>query len=249
MRRDWLRVAGLWAGLTVLGEVAVFTWSMLPEGYAREADVVDDAYLLLLALGMPVFTFVVTMLFYSAFRFRAREQPTEDGPPMKGSPAVVVGWLAITSVLALTVLINPGFVGLADVRGESSADVVIEVEAQRWFWTITYENGGVSTDELVVPVDTRVRFDVTSLDVLHSFWVPAFRTKIDAVPGRTTELFITPERTGTGADEFNLRVQCAELCGLGHATMAMPVRVVEKAEFDSWTDGLLLGASAAGGGG
>ncbi len=244
-----LRVVGLWAVLTVLGELAVFKWSMLPEGYAREADVVDDAYLLLLALGVPVFTFMVAMLFYSAFRFRARGQPTEDGPPIKGSPSVVVGWLAITSVLALTILINPGFVGLANLRGEPSADVVIEVEGQRWFWTITYENGGVSVDELVVPVDTRVRFNVTSVDVLHSFWVPAFRTKIDAVPGRTTELLITLERIGTGADDFNLRVQCAELCGLGHTVMAMPVRVVEKAEFDSWIDGLLLEESAAGRGG
>lgn len=120
MNRDWLRVAGIWAVLTVLGELAVFTWSMLPEGYAHEADVVDDAYLLLLALAVPVFTFTITMLFYSAFRFRVKEQPTEDGPPMKGSRTVVAGWLVITSLLALTVLLNPGFVGLADLRGEAT---------------------------------------------------------------------------------------------------------------------------------
>lgn len=245
MRRDWLTVVGIWAALTAIGEFAVFTWSMLPETYAREAEVVDDAYVLLLALAVPVFAFMVTMLGYSAIRFGTRSRPTEDGPPMKGSRTVVTSWLLITAALAFTVLINPGFVGLSDLRGESSADVVIEVQGQRWFWTVTYQNGGQSVDELVVPVDTRIRFDVTSLDFLHSFWIPAFRTKIDAVPGRTTELFVTPERTGTWGDDTNLRVQCAELCGLGHTSMAMPVRVVEKADFESYVDGLLTDESAA----
>ena len=102
--------------------------------------------------------------------------------------------------------------------------------------------------ELVVPVDTRIRFDVTSIDVLHSFWVPAFGMKIDAVPGRTTEMFVTTERTGDYADDSTLRAQCAELCGLSHAEMAMPVRVVERAEFDAWVDGLSIDESASGGG-
>ncbi len=249
MRRDWLNVAGLWAILTVLGEVVVFRWSMFSPGYAREAAIVDDAYLLLLAFAVPVFTFMVAMLVYSGIRFRTKEQPAEDGPPMKGSPSVVATWLALTSILTLIILINPGFVGLASLRGEQTADLVIEVEGQRWFWTVTYPNGGVSLDELVLPVDTRVRFDVTSVDVLHSFWVPAFRTKIDAVPGRTTELFVTPDRIGTMDDDSNLRAQCAELCGLGHAIMSMPVRVVEKAEFEFWMDELVGEASAAGEGG
>jgi len=238
VRRDGLIVVAIWAVLTAIGEFAVVTWSMLPEGYAREADVVNEAYLLLLILAVPVFTFMLSMLGYSAVRFRSAGQPHDDGPPIHGSPKVVAAWLAITGGLTLGVVINPGFVGLADIRGSSSADMVVEVEGQRWIWKATYENGGLAEDELVVPIDTRIRFDVTSADVVHSFWIPAFGMKIDAVPGRTTEMFVTTERVGSFAEDGNLRAQCAELCGLSHSQMAMPVRVVERAEFEVWLENL-----------
>jgi cytochrome c oxidase subunit 2 len=71
-------------------------------------------------------------------------------------------------------------------------------------------------------------------DVLHSFWVPAFRVKIDAVPGMFTKVTATPNELGSFDDDVNFRIQCAELCGVGHATMQLPVRVVERAEFDQW---------------
>lgn len=239
--RDGWRVFAIWIILTAIGEVAVFTWSMLPAGYAEEAEIVDDAFLILLVFAVPVFAFVTAMLLYSAFRYRVRGtgSPTADAPPIAGNKRVVRMWLVATSLLALTVLIWPGFTGLADLRADTSPDLVVEVEAQRWFWTITYPNGGEVSDELVVPVDTRIRFDITSVDILHSFWVPAFRTKMDAVPGRTTELFITADRTGGLDDDFGLRLQCAELCGLGHGTMAIPVEVKEQGEFDAWVDALV----------
>jgi cytochrome c oxidase subunit 2 len=92
-------------------------------------------------------------------------------------------------------------------------------------------------------VDTRIRFAVTALeqDFVHSFWIPGFRLKIDAVPGRSTELLITPEKTGSYEDDPTLRVQCAELCGIGHADMKMGVRVVERSEFDRYITSLKEG--------
>jgi len=244
VKREWLIVGGLWAILTALGELAVWTWSMLPEQYAREAKIFDDAFVLLMAFGVPVFAFVVAMLLYSAFRYRSKGPTTEDGPGITGNPRVVGVWLGLTGLLAATVLVFPGFTGLAELRADPSADIVIKVEAARWFWTVTYPNGGTTQDELVVPVDTRIRFDVTARDVLHSFWVPAFRGKIDAVPGRLTQLYVTPNRTGTSVEDPTLRVQCAELCGLGHDRMAIPVRVVPAGEFEAWMSGLLGEASA-----
>ncbi|MFQ5967689.1 MAG: cytochrome c oxidase subunit II [Acidimicrobiia bacterium] len=239
MKREWLILGGLWAILTALMELAVWTLSMLPEQYAREAKIVDDAYVLLMAFGAPVFAFVVAMLLYSGFRYRIRGPTTADGPAITSNRWVVGIWLGLTGLLAATVLVFPGFTGLAELRADQSADIVIEVEGARWFWVLTYPNGGTTQDELVVPVNTRIRFDVTSVDILHSFWVPAFRTKIDAVPGRVTQLFVTPDRVGTIADDSNLRVQCAEFCGLGHDRMAIPVRVVPAAEFGTWMGGLL----------
>ncbi|MCL6650066.1 MAG: hypothetical protein K6U89_17260 [Chloroflexi bacterium] len=111
---------------------------------------------------------------------------------------------------------------------------VVRVEGARWLWKISYPQYGVTSRELVLPVGRRVRFDVTATDVLHSFWIPAFRMKIDAVPGMTTRVFITPTATGSFEDNFHFRLQCAELCGLGHNLMRSPVRVVDPAEFEAW---------------
>jgi cytochrome c oxidase subunit 2 len=246
VKRDWLLATGLWVVLNVLGFVLIASWSPLPDQYAREAEVVDDAFRLLTILAVPVFAFVLTALIYSAIRWRARGDTFEDGPPIRTNRRIVGVWLTVTTILALVILIKPGFVGLAALRGKPSADLVIGVSGSRWIWTITYPNGGTTTEELVVPVDTRIRFDVTATDIVHSFWVPAFRTKADAVPGRVHPMFVTVERVGSFSDDPTLRVQCAELCGLGHGQMAIPVRIVERAEFETWMSSLILEASATG---
>ena len=238
-RADWVLLLIAWAVSTAVGLFLVLGLDLLPGKFSREAHVVDEAYVLLMALSVPVFALIASVLLVAAIRFRTTaDGPTEDGPPIAEHKKLLRGWLVVSSSLALMVTINPGFIGLAELRGESSAEIVVEVSAQRWSWTLTYENGAVSRDELVLPVDQRVRFDVTALDIVHSFWVPAFRTKIDAVPGRVTELYVTPDRLGSFEDVPGLRVQCAEICGLGHARMAMPVRVVEEDEFEAWVSDL-----------
>ena len=83
-------------------------------------------------------------------------------------------------------------------------------------------------------MDNHVRFEITSRDVLHSFWIPAFRAKIDAVPGLTTTTYATPDRIGSFDEDINYRLQCVELCGVGHGEMTIPVRVVEQSQFDDW---------------
>lgn len=239
-RRDWFWAGAIWLALTALGEVLL--WSaegreIFPGAYAEEAQVSDDAFVLLMRLAIPVFAFVVAMLGFSVVRFRVKE-PDEEGPPVRGSRPVYIAWLAVTTLLTVVLIINPGLTGLAHIRGGHDSDLTLRVEGARWFWTITYPNGASATQELVLPVGKRVRFEVTSKDVIHSMWIPAFRVKIDAVPGRTTVVHATPTRTGDTNDDFNLRLVCAELCGLGHATMAIPVRLLESNEFDQWLTAL-----------
>lgn len=237
MRRDGVRATVLWAVLTIAGVAAVLSFSMLPARLSEEADAVDGAYVLLMVLAVPVMMLVVTVLVYSAVRFRSRG-PTEDGPPLKADRRTIGWWLAVTGGLAVFVIVNPGFVGLAEIRGDQTAQMQIDVQAQRFYWTVTYEDGTElisPVQELVLPADTRIRFDVTApdTDVLHSFWIPAFRVKIDAVPGRVTTAFVTPTEPGSFDENVNLRIQCAELCGLGHAGMAMHVRVVDPGDFSA----------------
>ena len=85
-----------------------------------------------------------------------------------------------------------------------------------------------------IPIDEEVKFEIRSVDVLHSFWIPAFRTKIDAIPGRTTFMTVKPDVPGDYDDDVAFRVQCAELCGVDHTTMRSRVEVVTAREFEDW---------------
>jgi cytochrome c oxidase subunit 2 len=233
--RDWVLIGVVWLLLTAAGEILLWRVPIFPSEGSREAAISDEAFRLLVRLAVPVFTFVITMLVVSVARFRVRSAPTEDGPPLWGTRPIFVAWLAITGVLAGVLIVDPGIVGLVDIRGESTADLVVALQSSQWAWSVTYPDLGVTTGkELVLPVDRRVRFDVTSKDVLHSFWIPSFRVKVDAIPGYTTTIYTTPTRTGSSDTDPNLRIQCAELCGLGHSSMTLQVRVVSEPEFDAW---------------
>ncbi len=241
MRRSWIPVAVLWLGYTVLMMWAVAQFNWLPAQWAREAEVVDEAMVLLQYLGAPVMALVLAVMTWAIIGWRSSGANRPDGPPQRDNRTVMTTWLIVTSALAIFVVINPGFVGLAEIRGEPSSDYVIEIEGAQFFWKVTYPNGAESFDELVVPSERRVRYDVSSIDVNHSFWIPAFRIKIDAVAGLTTQAFATAEHEGGIDDDVNLRIQCAELCGAGHATMAMPVRVVSDQEFNEYMESLAEG--------
>lgn len=234
-RRDLYVAAGIWIVFTIVAEAWALNADLHPLGASREADISDDAFDLLLYLGIPVSTFVLTALIYSIIRFRARDEA--DAAPVRTHSSFVTGWVAVTSFLAVFVIINPGFVGLDELEEDQHADLNIEVLAQQWNWTFDYVEPGVlleETRQLVLPSDTRIRFAVTSNDVLHSFWIPAFRIKIDAVPGKTTETWVTITETGSFDEDTNFRVQCAELCGTGHARMAAEITVLEPDDFAAW---------------
>lgn len=234
MRRDLIVVGVLWGTVTALFLLAASRVDMFPFAASREAVVADDAFRLLMYMAAPVFSLVLAVLVYSLLRFRGRGDPPADAPFVREHPAVARTWFVLTAALAAYVMYNPGLVGIVEMRGEHRADLVVRVEAARWSWKFTYPEQGVVSRALVLPVGRRVRFEVTSQDVLHAFWVPAFRTKIDAVPGLQTVLLVTPTVTGSPEKDFNFRVRCAELCGLGHDIMYVPVRVIEQAEFEQW---------------
>ena len=237
MRKHLITAAILWLVLTVITEFAALNLNIFPLAAAREAKVVDDAFRTLMILGAPVFAFVIAVLAYSILRFRARGEPTEDGPALFGTNRVAALWLLVTSALAVYVIFNPGLSGLAELHWgiEPKADLVVKVESARWFWKVNYPAYGVTTQkEIVLPVGKHVRVETNAVDVIHSWWVPAFRLKIDSVPGLTTVLYITPDKIASYETDQNMRLQCAELCGIGHTIMMVPVRVVSQQDFDAW---------------
>lgn len=236
MRRDFLNVGILWFILTFAAELILPTLNIFPLASAEEAVLSDESFYILLVLGLPVFTLVVAVMIYSLIFFRAsKSNILEAGTPIHGHTLFSLVWLGVTGGLCLTVIVHPGLTGLAKFQGNRTADLVVKVTGRQWAWDIAYPAYNVSNvNELALPVNQRVKFEIASTDVLHSFWIPAFRDKIDAVPGRVTEMYITPNKLGSTQEDAMLRVQCAEICGMGHAPMAMPVKVVSANDFKKW---------------
>ena len=225
-RRHAVQAALLWAVLTLVGIGLVFAFPLFPPPASREGEVIDRAFLVLLLASVPVFALVQVVLVYSALRFRAGGDG-DDGPPIADRPALSAAWVGISLLMVLG-LATFGWVGMEELRTGRPADLTVRVIGSQFAWRFEYAELGFGSTELRLPKDRLVRLELTSRDVLHSFWVPEFRVKQDAVPGRTIALTMTATEVG----EWNL--YCAELCGLGHTVMKAPVRVVDQAAFEQW---------------
>jgi cytochrome c oxidase subunit 2 len=238
VKRDLQIAAVAWVILTIVTVIVVaVAYSPFPTQGAEEAEFIDGAYELMTYMAAPVFAFVIVTLGYSVWRFRTKGEPTEDGPHILGTGKVPLAWFIITSALAAAVMIHPGLTGIAELRHDRTQDMVIQATGVQWQWLINYTDHDViisgRQEAMVLPEHTRIRFDITAGVVLHAFWVPAFRQKIDAVPGQITQMWITTLEPSED-DDIAYRLQCAELCGLEHSAMSMPVKVVTQEEFDSW---------------
>ncbi|MEO7664108.1 MAG: cytochrome c oxidase subunit II [Candidatus Limnocylindrales bacterium] len=224
--RRHLLVAGIvWIVLSAIGMVIVSGTQIIPLIASKEAVIENDAFILLTVLSVPVLLFVVVGLVYSAIRFRATDETT-DGPPVHGHVGFQAAWLGVSFILVIVLFVYGTF-GLVAIRGSQNADFEVNVHGEQWHWTYTYANGAKS-EELHLPVDRRSHLIINSIDVIHSFWVPAFGVKQDAVPGMQTQIYVTPTDVGTYPG------MCAELCGLGHTGMTTTVVVSDQAAVDDW---------------
>jgi len=234
MRRDYINVAILWFVLTFIAEL-LLPGLPLPIAAAQEAGYSDEAFRLLMVLGTPVFTFTVSVLAYSLLKFRTRGDTLEPGAPIRGNVWVSGTWLLVTGGLCFLVILHPGLTGLEKFFGNRNPQLVVKVTGRQFAWDVEYPAQKIAhATEVVLPVGQRVKFEITAADVMHSVWIPAFRHKMDAVPGLVTAMYVTPTEKGSYTEDANFRIQCAELCGAGHALMMVPVRVVPPMEFDTW---------------
>jgi cytochrome c oxidase subunit 2 len=235
MKRDLVVVFLLILGLTAAGEYLAATVEFYPESHSDKGKEIRDAFMVLTYLAVPVCAMVVGVLVY-ALATRRGSGPDDDGEPLRGRGAVPAAWFAVTSGLTLLVMVYPGLTSLGDViDNPSNPELTVKVEGVQWTWLVSYPDQKVErTAPMVLPVDREIRFEITSLDVLHSFWVPAFAMKIDAVPGKTTVVSLRPEQIGSYETDDLMRLQCAELCGLSHSKMMIPVSVVSQDDFEKW---------------
>jgi cytochrome c oxidase subunit II len=236
------RMIGLGIFASLIG-IAITLWiDWFPENAAGEAGTIDTLYDVLLICSVPVFVLVMTIAIYSVVRFRARPGDMGDGPPIHGNTRLEVIWVTIPFIM-VTALAIYGWVVLEDLEAKQKNEMVVNVTGQQFTWTFEYPSEKVNSAELVLPVDRPINFKIKTKDVIHSFWVPQFRLKSDAVPGLTTSIRVTPDKPG------RYEVVCAELCGIGHSTMRQFVRVLPASEFDSWVSKRRKAAGGGGGGG
>jgi cytochrome c oxidase subunit 2 len=213
--------------------LADFNGGIAPPDSATDAgSTINEIYWIVIGITAAVFLLVEGTLVWFLFRFRRRKDSAADadGPEIHGHTRLELAWTAVpflilVAIMVVTIVKVPS----VEARPEPGVDVLdVEVEAHQFYWEYAYENGVVSVDHLVLPVDRPIRLVLRAYDVIHSWWVPELTGKRDAIPGRTNELTFTATRTGT------FRGQCAELCGVQHAVMHTTVDVVEGARFDAW---------------
>jgi cytochrome c oxidase subunit II len=217
-----------------------------PADAAKQDQPIDTLYDVLMIFSVPIFVLVATVVLYSVWAFRMKPgQENEDGPPIHGNTRLEVIWTAIPAIMLVS-LCSYAYAVLHDVEKAHKDEMVVNVRGVQFAWQFTYPLPGgkqVVSNQLYLPKDRPVRFRVTTADVIHSFWVPAFRMKTDTVPGITTQIRVTPTKLGS------YPVVCAELCGLGHAVMRSTAYVVTPTAFNAWLTKQQAPPAAAGGGG
>jgi cytochrome c oxidase subunit 2 len=201
--------------------------NLLPARASEEAVFVDRLLGIELQLIIFLFSLVVVVMIYSVVVFRRKPGDEGDGAYIRGHTKLEIFWTLIPLGVVL-VLATVSAVYLGEMEKAEADEIVVKVTAFQWDWRFEYPEYGISSTALNLPLDRQARFEMTSEDVIHSFWVPEFRTKQDLVPGKTTTLRIKPTQLG----QYTLR--CAELCGTRHAYMNKTVNVMEPADFDTW---------------
>lgn len=196
-----------------------------PKQASSFAKEIDSFFDFLLWLSIIFFVIIVAAMVYFTWKFR-------DRPGYKGSPEALhntpleITWTVLPTFIVIYIFIR-GTVGFLDMASPPSDTLDINVTAQKWSWAFKYPNGVVS-NELHLPNNKPAKMILRSNDVLHSFYVPAFRAKTDVVPGRYTTMWFKPIEEGV-YDLF-----CTEYCGDDHSKMLAKVTVHSPEEYEKW---------------
>jgi cytochrome c oxidase subunit II len=229
LRNPYVQV-GLWT-FAITAVVGVIVWRLPwePEQASTQAGPIDTLYDVLALISAFIFALVCSILITAVIHFRKRSpDDLRDGEPLHGNTRLEVIWTAIPAILMVGAAVYSGLV-LADIEESKANTRTVKVTGEQFAWTFEYADGRpFRSGELHLVKDTPYLFKLGAKDVLHSFWVPQFRMKKDAVPGMTTDVRVTPTRLG------RYTLTCAELCGLGHGTMRATVIVEQQAAFDRW---------------
>jgi cytochrome c oxidase subunit 2 len=222
--------------IAILVALGALASGCIPQAATTQGQSVNSLYAIALGMSAVVAAIVWGLITWSVLRYRRGKRTDDELPPQtSGSRVLEIIWtggplIAIVILFALT-LVTLNVVNAAPQQGA----VQLNVEGFRWGWRMTYPDDGVSVvgvlepgPEAELPVGREVQINVTSEDVIHSFFVPQFLYKRDAIPGHPNSFTITIAEPGTYAG------QCAEFCGVFHSQMPFTIRAVSDAEYAAW---------------
>ena len=253
-RRLVITLAVIWVVAVVIGSVIIALVNFPPQPASNVSQSIRDTIRLITWAAWPIFS--LTIIAVVGTVLLSRRHP--DAPPaahdrIRGNPRLAGWWIGVVTAIVLAL----GILGTVTLANEDTAEVLglggratasgttggaqegstleVQVIAQQWAFTYRYPSfNGFESAHLVVPVNTTIDFHITSLDVVHSFWLSALGVKADAVPEHDNTFDVKPTEIGT------YRVVCGELCGLWHGAMDdNTARVVSNSDFQSWAQGQL----------
>ncbi len=210
--------------INLLAQLGSRVW--MPDNASNYGSEVDGLFYFIYWLCVLMFMMILGWMILFVVRYRKREGYQANKPAPHHSTALELTWSIIPTIVVMGIFYF-GFKGFLDMATPPSQAYEIQVIAKKWSWQFVYPNGHVDNN-LHVPVDTPIRLVMQSDDVIHSLFIPAFRIKKDAVPGRFTKTWFTATQPG----DFNLF--CAEYCGQQHSVMKSTVTVHPAGEFEGW---------------
>lgn len=237
------RIFLIWLPAAVIADLLIWlVWGphLPPGAMSSAASVQQFAIKVMAVMAAPVMLFVLVYFGYALIVWRQRDGDEEDGPALHGNTRVQATWITVTTVIVLSLFVF-GTVALVTSNGAGAGEgpqpiwrpggtpLQVQVIGQQWRFTYRYPQfGGFETTQLVLPAGQWVEFNVTSLDVIHSFWAYQLGVKADANPGVNNIAYSKPDHTG------RVTVRCAELCGLWHGAMFNNGAVVSVTAFRAW---------------
>jgi cytochrome c oxidase subunit 2 len=188
------------------------------------AEKVDSASLLVLVISLVLLALVTLFMVYFAIRYRKKNNPVPE--EVEESLMLEIAWTVIPTILVF-IIFYVGWKNFLPMREVPPNAISIRAHSRMWSWQFQYDNG-MKSSVLRVPVEKPVQLQMSSADVIHSLYIPAFKIKEDMVPGMETSMWFFPRETG----EYD--IFCAEYCGKGHSSMLSKVIVMSEEEFDRW---------------
>jgi cytochrome c oxidase subunit II len=211
---------------------------LMPAAASTQAGSVDGLYFFLIAVSTFFALAIATLVVAFAIKFRRRSD-AEVPQPIKGSLALELAWSIGPFIIAMVIFVWSANVFIA-LRTPPKDALDVFVVGRQWMWKVQHLEGRREINELHVPVGRPIKLNLTAEDVIHSFFIPAFRIKQDAVPGRYTEAWFEATTPGT------YHLFCAEYCGTEHSRMIGRIVVLEPAEYQAWLSGAAIDGGAGG---